>query len=65
MDSRGRHPVLVARRYDAAICVCEGAFGLLAQRDDPIEQPLAILRNISRSLKPQAKAVLTVLNATA
>jgi len=53
------------RRYDAAICLCEGAFGLLAQGDDPIEQPLEILRNISRSLKPQAKAVLTVLNATA
>ena len=51
------------RRYDAAICLCEGAFGLLAQNNDPIEQPLAILRNISRSLKPRAKAVLTVLNA--
>lgn len=52
------------RRYDAAICLCEGSFGLLAQGDDPIEQPLAILRNISCSLKPQAKAVLTVLSAT-
>ncbi len=52
------------KRYDAAICLCEGDFGLLAQGDDPIEQPLAILRNISRSLKPQAKALLTVLNAT-
>jgi len=51
------------RRYDAAICLCEGAFGLLSQNNDPIEQPLAILRNISRSLKPRAKAVLTVLNA--
>ena len=38
-------------------------FGLLSQQDDPIEQPLAILRNISKSLKPQAKALLTVLNA--
>jgi SAM-dependent methyltransferase len=53
------------RLYDAAICLCEGAFGLLDQGDDPIGQPLAILRNISRSLKPQAKAVLTVLNAAA
>jgi SAM-dependent methyltransferase len=52
-------------RYDAAICLCEGAFGLLGQADDPIEQPLAILRNISRSLKPQAKAVFTVLNGIA
>ena len=51
------------KRYDAAICLCEGAFGLLAQGDDPIEQPMAILGNISRSLKPQAKVLLTVLNA--
>ena len=51
--------------YDAAVCLCEGAFGLLGQQDDPIEQPLAILRNISRSLKPQAKAVFTVLNGAA
>ena len=52
-------------KYDGAICLCEGAFGLLGQKDDPIGQPLSILCNISRSLKPQAKAVLIVLNATA
>jgi SAM-dependent methyltransferase len=52
-------------RFDAAICLCEGSFGLLGQGDDPIAQPLSILGNISRSLKPQAKAVLTVLNAAA
>jgi ubiquinone/menaquinone biosynthesis C-methylase UbiE len=51
------------RRFDAAICLCEGAFGLLGQGDDPIDQPLSILRNVSRCLKPQAKAVFTVLNA--
>jgi SAM-dependent methyltransferase len=53
------------RKYDGAICLCEGAFGLLGWEDDPIGQPLSILCNISRSLKPQAKAVLTVLNAAA
>ncbi|NTV03324.1 class I SAM-dependent methyltransferase [bacterium] len=52
-------------RYDAAICLCEGSFGLLGQADDPIEQPLAILRNISGCLKPGAKALLTVLNGAA
>ena len=52
-------------KYDCVICLCEGAIGLLGQGDDPIDQPLSILCNISRSLKPQAKAVLTVLNATA
>jgi SAM-dependent methyltransferase len=52
-------------KYDGAICLCEGAFGLLGKSDDPISQPLSILCNISRSLKPGAKAVLTVLNAMA
>ena len=49
--------------FDAAICLCEGSFGLLEVCDDPIEHPLAILRNINRSLKPSAKALLTVGNA--
>lgn len=51
--------------YDAAICLCEGAMGLLGLQDDPTEQPLAILRNVSRCLKPHGKALFTVLNATA
>ncbi len=52
-------------KYDGAVCLCEGAFGLLGQRDDSIDQPLSILRNISRSLKMGAKAVFTGLNAAA
>ena len=48
------------KRYDAAICLCDGAFGLLALGDDPIEPLLPTPVNISRSLKPQAKALLTV-----
>jgi len=52
-------------RFDAAICLCEGAFGLLGAGDDPIGQPLSILRNISGSLKPPAKAIFTVLNGAA
>ena len=55
----------LSRQYDAAICLCEGAFGLLGETDDPIAQPLAILRNIAASLKPGAKLVLTVLNGAA
>jgi SAM-dependent methyltransferase len=53
------------KQFDAAICLCEGAFGLLGSGDDPIAHPLAILRNVSRSLKPEAKAVFTVLNGYA
>ncbi len=52
-------------RFDGAVCLCEGSFGLLGQDEDPIDQPLSILRNIARSLKPQAKAVFTVLNGAA
>jgi len=62
--SNATHFVFPAR-YDAAVCLCEGAFGLLDQSDDPIDQPMSILCNISRSLKPQAKAVFTVLNGAA
>jgi SAM-dependent methyltransferase len=51
------------RSFDAAICLCEGSFGLLGQGDDPIEQPLAILHNIAACLKPGAMALMTVLNA--
>jgi ubiquinone/menaquinone biosynthesis C-methylase UbiE len=50
------------KRFDAAICLCEGAFGLLGSADDALEQPLAILRNVSRCLKTGAKVLFTVLN---
>jgi SAM-dependent methyltransferase len=56
--------VSLPKKFDAAICLCEGSFGLLGQGDDPIEQPLAILSNISRCLKPGAKALLTVLSGS-
>jgi len=52
-------------RFDAAICLCEGAFGLLGSGEDPIAQPWAILKNVSRSLKPWGRAVFTVLNGAA
>ena len=51
--------------FDAAICLCEGAFGLLGSGDDPIEQPLAILRCVHRALKPGAHCLFTVLNGYA
>ena len=53
-----------SNKFDAAICLCEGSFGLLSRTDDPIAQPLSILCNISRSLKLQAKVVATVLSAS-
>jgi cyclopropane fatty-acyl-phospholipid synthase-like methyltransferase len=50
------------RTFDAAICLCEGAFSLLGGQDDAIEHDLAILRNIHAVLKPGARLVLTALN---
>jgi 2-polyprenyl-3-methyl-5-hydroxy-6-metoxy-1,4-benzoquinol methylase len=50
------------KKYDSAICLCEGAFSLLASDDDPIEHDLAILRNISAALKPGSKLIMTTLN---
>ncbi len=52
-----------AEPFDAAICLCGGAFGLLSGGDDALEQPLAILRNVERSLRPGGKCLFTVLNA--
>lgn len=52
-------------RFDAALCLCEGAFGLLGREDDPIGQPLSILSNICLSLKPGGKVLFTVLNGAA
>ncbi|RKX47725.1 MAG: class I SAM-dependent methyltransferase [Thermotogae bacterium] len=49
--------------FDAAICLCEGAFSLLGSSDDPIEHDLAILRNVYKSLKPGGKFILTALSA--
>ena len=50
-------------KFDAAICLCEGAFSLLGSSDDPIDHDLAILRNIYKSLKPGGKFILTALSA--
>lgn len=52
-------------QFDAAICLCEGSFGLLGSTDDPIRQPRAILGNIAGALKVGAPCLLTVLNAYA
>ncbi|HII67364.1 MAG TPA: methyltransferase domain-containing protein [Thermococcaceae archaeon] len=50
-------------KFDAAVCLCEGAFSLLGSSDDPIEHDLAILRNVYKSLKPGGKFILTALSA--
>ncbi len=49
-------------KFDAAICLCEGAFGLLNTDENPIEHDLSILANIKRALKVGAKLILTAPN---
>jgi cyclopropane fatty-acyl-phospholipid synthase-like methyltransferase len=49
--------------FDAAICLCEGAFALLSPDDDPVEHDTAILQNTHAALKPGAPFVLTTLSA--
>lgn len=51
-----------SRSFDASICLCEGAFGLLGKDDNPLEHELSILRNINAVLKPDKKLILTALN---
>ncbi|HMA69557.1 MAG TPA: class I SAM-dependent methyltransferase [Candidatus Mcinerneyibacterium sp.] len=49
-------------RFDVAICLCEGAFGLLSIDEDPFKRDEKILNNINKVLKPNAKFILTALN---
>jgi cyclopropane fatty-acyl-phospholipid synthase-like methyltransferase len=50
------------RVFDGAICLCEGAFGLLGKAGDPVEHSISILSNINAVLKLNAKVVFTVVN---
>jgi len=54
-----------SRSYDAAICLCEGAFGLLNVGEDPGDHDLRILRRIHAALKPGGRLVMTTLNGLA
>ena len=49
-------------RFDAAICLCEGAFGLVGTGEDPDAHDPAILQRIYAALKPGAPFILTALN---
>ncbi len=53
------------RLYDAAICLCEGAFGLISTNDDPVQHDRAILQNIYDALKPGSPFMMTTLNGIA
>jgi 2-polyprenyl-3-methyl-5-hydroxy-6-metoxy-1,4-benzoquinol methylase len=48
--------------FDHVICLCEGSFGLLAEKDNAAERDLAILKNIHACLRPGGMLLMTVLN---
>ena len=48
--------------FDAAICLCEGAFGLVGAGEDPAAHDAAIAGNLARGLRPGARLVLTAPN---
>ena len=52
----------IDKTFDACICLCEGAFGLLSLDEDPFERDEKILRNIYAVLKHGAPFFLTALN---
>jgi SAM-dependent methyltransferase len=52
-----------AKEFDAAICLCEGGFGLLGSGDHPLEHEVAILRSIHNAVKREARIIVTLLSA--
>lgn len=50
-------------QFDAAICICEGSFGLLSINDDPLTHEKEILQNIAAVLKPGGLLLMNALNA--
>ncbi len=48
--------------FDAALCVCEGAFGLIGAEDDPEEHDLKVLTSTAKALRPGGGFLLTALN---
>jgi SAM-dependent methyltransferase len=49
--------------FDAAICLCEGAFCLVADDVEPIDHDRSVLASIHRVLRPSGRLLLTGLNA--
>ncbi len=50
------------RQFDAALCLCEGAVGLIEKGEDAEAHDQAIFQNIASSLKQNAPFLMTALN---
>ncbi|MEW6744739.1 MAG: class I SAM-dependent methyltransferase [Planctomycetota bacterium] len=51
--------------FDAALMLCEGAFGLIGRDGNALEQPRTILRGLRDALRPGGRLIATVLNGLA
>jgi len=51
--------------FDAAVCLCEGALGLLNPGDDVQARELSTLQSIASALKINTRLILTTLNGIA
>jgi SAM-dependent methyltransferase len=60
---RSRAARATSASFDAAICLCEGAFCLVAEGVEPLAHDRAILAGIHRALRPGGRLVLTGLSA--
>jgi 2-polyprenyl-3-methyl-5-hydroxy-6-metoxy-1,4-benzoquinol methylase len=54
-----------SKLFDAAVCLCEGAFGLLNPGDDVHTRELDILHSIASALKVNSRLILTTPNGFA
>ena len=54
--------VRLDEKFDHAICICEGAFGLFEEGMEPFQYSLDILKNVNGMLKSGGKFLMTVLN---
>lgn len=50
------------RTFDAALCLCEGGFGLIGTHDEPVAHDQAILDRIAAHVTPGGRFALTCLN---
>jgi cyclopropane fatty-acyl-phospholipid synthase-like methyltransferase len=48
--------------FDAAICLCEGAIGLVGSNHDAHDYDVQILTNVFKCLRPNGKFIITTMN---
>lgn len=63
LEADARHLPDHLGAFDAVLCLCEGAFGLVADGVAPIDHDRAVLASIRQVLRPGGRLVLTGLNA--